>query len=1486
MDLQPDVAWLQNPARVYPVFLDPSLVTTPFQPPEAAAQDKTICDSGSGCNDGGATSTTLYVGNNEWDEGDDTFTTYHYSYIQFADLDTLPGDSVVSSARLWLYGNGTGPSNEDIWVYDITSDWDETQLTWNNRPTLGSQQATLSTGTYHALYNPTTGPTGWKGFDLSGLARRWVAGEQGNFGVQLSGQGPTVLWTEPQGFWSSNYSNASLRPKLEVTYVTAGRYGIDSHWTYGPVQEYGGGTSSRVNLATGNLVVQHTDSIISSRGFDVALTHTYNSQDIYGSSDEANDPNVLVDPGDYFGTGWTFSYNLRLVEFDNGNAVRIKDGTGQWRVYYKDSDSGTTRTYKRPLYYGHTLTKDLANPPTDANNVFTFTVEKGLLKYFFAADGTLKRMEDRNGNFLTFTYDSGKLTTITDVAGRTTTLAYSGTPPLLSQITDMTGRVSTYGYTNGNLTGITHAAGTADAVTTTFSYDAAGQLTGITTPRGHTSNLTYKTEAEWETGGSVDGWEARPTCSGTSISQSAGLVYMGAGALALSFSGSSCGGARKTFGTAAPLNATRQELVGYVYVPAGAPTFTAKFFVEDDYGVQTNGTSFTLTAGGWNRVHWIDAPIDPALPVKRLGVDVSPTSGTYTGTLYLDQVFLRGVVYQQKDALPAHNVVAQYTYVPSKTQTVVDSPDQDGIMRKAGYTYNQWGWLTAKMQGYGFDDFNRADGALTADNSPSGHSWTAEASSSFTISGNLVRQDNGAADKVAYIDTGTGGNATLTARVRNTAVSGAGATVGLAARVVDTDNYLYAWPTRADHTIRLYKKVAGTHTQLSSVAIPNPEIYWHELRLVAHNDLIEVWLDGAKHISYTLTAGEYATFATTIAKHGITASTQTTAEGDDFRVNGRLTSYAYDANGRMTQMTPPSPSQGQATSFSYSYYNNTTFLNQVSNRNGGVMRYGVDVANGDDLYRIEPVQYALQLQSQPYSARVFIRDSAGNITSEQVNRYGPGNAPPTPLGLEHYRNTSYEYYPNAGGLRSRMIDPYGYSTRYDYDNGSRDKGYLTRVEYPPFPGSSTPRVETYVRNADGTVQQKTDPTNRATTYQYDNLGRLKQVNYGVVGGTPTYSVQTTYDANGNVASTTDGENRTTTYQYDANNRLTAVADTRLKTTSYEYYVNGLLKQVTDPDARTTTYTYDTLNRLLTEQNALNHTTTYRRDARGNVISRVDAKDVTTTYAYDAGDRVTTITYPGPTTVTFSYNADDQRTEMVDATGTTTYTYDNLAQLTAVTQPGANTFTYTYDRAGKVSSRSYPGTGDRSTTYTYLPGGLLGTARAPFVHAALTTYVYDAAGRPTVTTLPNGTTATSSYDNAGRLTLLENTALDGTVISWHAYTLDRAGNRTAVDEQNGAFTGVTQFTYDELNRLTEAVYPSNQSVNYRRVTYTLNDSGDRTALEQWTGSPGAWTQYGSTVTYTYDTAGRMTAAGGVTYTYDNNGNQTARGSDTFTWDVEN
>ncbi|MCX6023073.1 MAG: DNRLRE domain-containing protein, partial [Chloroflexi bacterium] len=1215
LELRPDRAWLLDSARVYPVTLDPSFITDLYQ----------FAGGGLGAQD-------TYIGGNS---------SAHYldavlkvgmaengnnAIIQFLGLESLPADSLITSATLGLYATGGGSGSGSIEVRRNVAAWNEGAISSSLPVYYPTVEATI-----------TGSQTGWNTVDLTSLVRRWVQREQPNSGVRLSQ--PVTETGALFVYHSSNITTASLRPYLSVTYITVNRYGMDPHWTYVAEQDHGGGLSSRVNAGGGNLVVQQAISGVAARGFSVDVAHTFNSQDPFGGDNETGG-----DMGQFYGTGWTMSYNLRLQEFDGGNGVKLKDGSGRWRVYLKDADAGGVRSYQRLPYYDHTLTKNLNSPPAD--EVFVYTVEKGLTKYYFAADGTVRKMVDRNGNTLTFAYDgTGHLTTITDVAGRTTTLAYAAAGGRLSQITDMASRVTTFSYDgSGNLTGITRGYGTAAAATSQFGYDASGQLAQITNPRGNTSYVDYELLGKWETTGNTDNWEARPDCGGaTAVSQSATQAFMGAGSLRLNFTAMSCGGARRIVGSApAPvMGVNPQELAAYVYLPAGAPALTTAFTLTDPSTVvEVAGPTQTLTAGAWNRVTWPDAPVSRPAGYMTIYF-AAPAGTTYTGYVYLDQVFVRGKPNKLRDALAAHNTVAEFTHHYNlaelgdgttlyTAQAVVATPDQIGTLQTTYYKFNQWGWLTS---------------------------------------------------------------------------------------------------------------------------LQNP-----------------------------------------------------------FSV----TKFEYDTSGRMTKKTPPpanSPSDPVASS-EYFYYPNTNFLQIAANLLGFSERYWVNPANGDLIYYVNFNQVQ-SWQNNPANGSVttYMRDSAGNVLSEQDNIYTVSISDPVPPATyptpsQTLRSTSYTYA--TGGLVATMTDPNGHITSYEYDGGSGNKGYLTKVTKAPYVGGGAARVTTLVRNTDGSVQQETDATGKVATYEYDGLGRIKKVNFGVVSGTPLFWEATTYDLNGAVATKTNGRGNVTTYQYDANNRLTATVDALSHTTSFAYFTNGWRSSMTDPDSRVTSYSYDIMGRVLTVTEPGNYVTTYTYDLRGNRKSRVDPNNKTTGYVYDAGSQPTQITYTSPmTAVGYAYDANGNRTGMTDGSGSVTYTYDVLNRMTAVDRVVsgvASTTTYAYDAAGNRTSITYPSSlWSATAAYTYYPDSLMKTTTFGLLGAShQVQYTYDAVGRLTTITNPNSTSAAQTYDAAGRMLSTSSTGPSGTITSF-TYTLDGAGNRTQAQEawrhpSLGLQSRTVTYAYDALDRL--------------------------------------------------------------------------------------
>ena len=222
--------------------------------------------------------------------------------------------------------------------------------------------------------------------------------------------------------------------------------------------------------------------------------------------------------------------------------------------------------------------------------------------------------------------------------------------------------------------------------------------------------------------------------------------------------------------------------------------------------------------------------------------------------------------------------------------------------------------------------------------------------------------------------------------------------------------------------------------------------------------------------------------------------------------------------------------------------------------------------------------------------------------------------------------------------------------------------------------------------------------------------------------------------------------------------------------------------------------------------------------------------------------------------------------MADATGTTTYTYDSADRLTGVTAPGTGTVGYTYDAAGERTALTYPS--GHQVQFAYTGRGQLQSVTD--WNAKQTAYSYDSAGRLTGIASPNGVAGTLGYDNADRLTSLAY-AKGGTSLESIAYTLDAAGNRTAMTDS----TGATSYGYDALGRLTGASYPNGDS-----VAYAYDAVGNRTGL----------TVNGATTTSAFDAADRLTQAGGTSYTYDANGNQLTKAAGgittTYTYDLLN
>jgi len=141
---------------------------------------------------------------------------YGRSLIYF-DLSSIPANAEILEARLSLYsinspGNGShrtlDGSNESV-IQKVTSPWDEMTVTWNNQPTSTDENQVFVPAS-------TAGIQDYPNIDVSNLIRDLHANPAINYGLKFS------LVTEQHYrqlvFASSDYSDSTKRPKLEVIY--------------------------------------------------------------------------------------------------------------------------------------------------------------------------------------------------------------------------------------------------------------------------------------------------------------------------------------------------------------------------------------------------------------------------------------------------------------------------------------------------------------------------------------------------------------------------------------------------------------------------------------------------------------------------------------------------------------------------------------------------------------------------------------------------------------------------------------------------------------------------------------------------------------------------------------------------------------------------------------------------------------------------------------------------------------------------------------------------------------------------------------------------------------------------------------------------------------------------------------------------------------------------------------------------------------------
>ena len=562
-------------------------------------------------------------------------------------------------------------------------------------------------------------------------------------------------------------------------------------------------------------------------------------------------------------------------------------------------------------------------------------------------------------------------------------------------------------------------------------------------------------------------------------------------------------------------------------------------------------------------------------------------------------------------------------------------------------------------------------------------------------------------------------------------------------------------------------------------------------------------LDRVQSFTYDAAGQVYGSFVTASGATQTLESNVYNAFGElavNFNAANEMTSYAYDALGRVTRIVEPRTEVARSANTQFANktevlpitdFTYDVFGNVVEERVSSTLHTS-DAEATSERRRYDHAGFEIGYTDKRGQTTNYQVDVNGNITRErQAVSVSSSN---TPLAYSHTIEKQYEY--DLVGRRVVSLEVY---------NGQKTG---TRQIYNAF-GEVTEEQRIW-----GTSTLSTDGLSRATskTYSYDNAGRV-----AFTRGTEGYT-QYYYDLTGNV----------TRQEHRGNNNSQSGA--RITENYHDKLGNVLINRqprFTGTDTSHTDIgilnpkiiqTYDRWGNVLTSKNAQGATTTYRYDDQNRVVEEIGhARDVYDDeiirtgrlhkrYTYDAEGQLTVQSdqiyfFNGSVWVadeiktrTNTYDAAGNVIHTQDATGIVEeFIYDFKGNRVASRDGLGNVRAFFYNQNGKVTSHGYLERGTNN-------------------YVVLASLFYDQADR--LYKEDNRGTADIYYKFDARGNIIEKIdALD----KHSRYGFDVHGNKTTEDVYTGTWERVstTNYYYSsyQLGRISSKIAPDETNVTY-------------------------------------------------------------------------
>lgn len=481
-------SWLHDPARSFPVRVDPDIywtegseLTCTIRSGESA--ETSLCGQ------------PLTMGSNGAHEVS--------RIVSRVNLSAIPQDAEILGAYEGMYfRKASSTTPVVIQSYDLSREITES-VTWNAYD--GSHSWSSPGGDFTSRELPGGGSTnygeweilssyaeGWEGPPDTALVEKWVREPSSNHGLIFKAaneENGTYDEFDPPGYYEETGLGGD--PVMEVDYTPQIGTPASAAMTTIPLDS---STGAAVDIASGNLLVSHADLRLPGPGYDFSLSNIYNSLSSNGSQEHGKPEGESHPWREHLLAGMTFTNGADVsLEGSFVNHARIyHDPSGAYWLFERDhaADKEGNEAFYSPPGLDATLVVHSAGNAT-------LTYNNTQLKYEFNYNGQLEKIVDTNGNTTSFTYNGeGKTTGVTDTRGNTLSFEYKSEHEDISKIKDQLSRswkftenasnqmtsatnpdggVTKYAYSSGKLTEVTDA----DKHLTVFSYEGAGRISEI-----------------------------------------------------------------------------------------------------------------------------------------------------------------------------------------------------------------------------------------------------------------------------------------------------------------------------------------------------------------------------------------------------------------------------------------------------------------------------------------------------------------------------------------------------------------------------------------------------------------------------------------------------------------------------------------------------------------------------------------------------------------------------------------------------------------------------------------------------------------------------------------------------------------------------------------------------------------------------------------------------------------------------------------------